>query len=59
MALPLTHSSVNGPSKKLTGLVIGLQHKVQSLEKRRSMPYFIWIALATPQNFIEQVADLC
>jgi hypothetical protein len=28
MALPLSHSNVNGPSKKLTGLVIGLHHKV-------------------------------
>ncbi len=33
MALPLTHSSVNGPSEKLTGLDIGLRHKVYTLEK--------------------------
>ncbi len=28
MASPLTHSNVNGPSKKLTGLVIELQYEV-------------------------------
>ncbi len=28
MTLPLTHSNVNWPSKNLTGLVIGLHHKV-------------------------------
>jgi hypothetical protein len=33
MALPLTHSSVNGPSEKLTGLDIGLHHKVYTFEK--------------------------
>ncbi len=39
MALPSTHSSVNWPSKKLNGLVIGSHHEVQSLGKRRLMPY--------------------
>jgi hypothetical protein len=33
MALPLTYSSVNGPSEKLTGLDIGLHHEVYALEK--------------------------
>jgi hypothetical protein len=33
MALPLTQSSVNGPSEKLTGLDNGLHHKVYTLEK--------------------------
>ncbi len=33
LALPLTPLSVNGPSEKLTGLNIGLQHKVYTLEK--------------------------
>ncbi len=33
MALPLTHSSVNGPSEKLTGLDNGLYHNVYTLEK--------------------------
>ncbi len=33
IALPLTHSSVNGPSEKLTGLNIGLHHEVYTLEK--------------------------
>jgi hypothetical protein len=28
VALPLTHSNVNGPSKKLTGLVTGLHPEV-------------------------------
>jgi hypothetical protein len=28
MVLPLTNSNMNGPSKKLTGSVIGLHHKV-------------------------------
>ncbi len=32
MALPLTHSSVNGPSERLTGLDYGLHHKVYTLE---------------------------
>ncbi len=33
MASPLTHSGVNGPSEKLTGLDYGLDHKVYTLEK--------------------------
>ncbi len=33
MALPLTRSSVNGPSVKLTGLDNGLHHEVYTLEK--------------------------
>ena len=33
VALPLTHLSVNGLSEKLTGLDIGLNHKVYTLEK--------------------------
>jgi hypothetical protein len=33
MALPVTHLSVNGLLKKLTGLVIGLHHKAKVLEK--------------------------
>ncbi len=33
MALPLTHSSVNGPSEKLTGLDNGVRHDVYTLEK--------------------------
>jgi hypothetical protein len=33
IALPLTHSSVNGPSEKLTGLDNGLCHNDNTLEK--------------------------
>jgi hypothetical protein len=33
MALPLTHSSVNGPSEKMTGLDNGLHHDVYTIEK--------------------------
>ena len=33
MALPLTHLSVNGPIEKLTGLDIGLHHKVHTWKK--------------------------
>jgi hypothetical protein len=33
MALPLTHSSVNEPSARLTGLDNGLYHEVYTLEK--------------------------
>jgi hypothetical protein len=33
MALPLTHSSVNWLSEKLTGLDIDLNRKVYTLEK--------------------------
>jgi hypothetical protein len=34
MASPLTHSSVNGPLEKLTGLDNGLHHEVFTLEKK-------------------------
>jgi hypothetical protein len=33
MALPSTHSSVNGPSEKITGLDFGLHQEVYTLEK--------------------------
>jgi hypothetical protein len=33
MVLPLTHSSVNGPSERLTGLDNSLHHEVYTLEK--------------------------
>ncbi len=36
MALPLTHSNVNGPSNKLTGLVIGLHMRFNPCKKKIS-----------------------
>jgi hypothetical protein len=50
MALSLYRSNVNGPSKKLTGLVIVLHHKIQNPGGIKLMPYFIWIALTMPRN---------
>ncbi|KAL7482873.1 hypothetical protein ACHAW6_008528 [Cyclotella cf. meneghiniana] len=49
MALPLSHLNVNGPSKKLTGWVIGLLH---------GMPSSRWIVLGMPLNYACSLAAL-
>ncbi|KAL7485582.1 hypothetical protein ACHAW6_014643 [Cyclotella cf. meneghiniana] len=43
MASPSTHLYVNMPSKKLTGWVIGLLHRVQNPGRKTLMPSSIWI----------------
>ncbi len=51
MTLSLTHSSVNGPSEKMTGLDNGLHHKVYTLEKEdRCHP---------PHGWTLQCPELC
>ena len=48
MALPLTHSSVNGPSERLTGLDNCLHHEVYTLEKKiDAILHMDWLCNAT------------
>jgi hypothetical protein len=51
MALPLTHSSVNGLSEKLTSLDIGLHHKAYTLEKEHQCH--------TPMDQLCNATELC